>query len=58
MKVKLNQQQLNDLKKGMEPHNQVEISTPWWIILLKVIAYAIGLVLAGYGSAQAATLLL
>lgn len=58
MKVKLNKQQVNDLKKGMNPYDKVEISSPWWVILLKVIAYAIGLILAGYGSAQAATLLM
>lgn len=29
--------------------------TPWWVIVLKVIAYAIGIILAGYGTASAAT---
>ena len=29
--------------------------TPWWVIVLKVIAYAIGIILAGYGTAAAAT---
>lgn len=29
-------------------------SSPWWVILLKVIVYAIGLVLAGYGTTAAA----
>lgn len=28
--------------------------TPWWVIVLKVIAYAIGILLAGYGTASAA----
>lgn len=32
--------------------------TPWWIIVLKVIAYAIGIILAGYGTAAAATVCL
>lgn len=27
--------------------------TPWWVILLKVLAYAIGLLLAGYGTVAA-----
>jgi hypothetical protein len=31
-----------------------EKSTPWWVVLLKVIAYAIGLILAGYGTTAAA----
>ena len=32
--------------------------TPWWVIVLKVIAYAIGIILAGYGTAAAATVYL
>lgn len=32
--------------------------TPWWVVVLKVIAYAIGIILAGYGTASAATLYL
>lgn len=28
--------------------------TPWWVIVLKAIAYIIGLVLAGYGTTAAA----
>lgn len=28
--------------------------SPWWVILLKVLAYAIGLLLAGYGTSAAA----
>lgn len=28
--------------------------TPWWVIVLKTIAYIIGLILAGYGTAAAA----
>lgn len=28
----------------------------WWVIALKVLAYLIGLLLAGYGTANAATL--
>lgn len=32
--------------------------TPWWVIVLKVIVYAIGIILAGYGTASAATMYL
>lgn len=32
--------------------------TPWWVVVLKVVAYAIGLILAGYGTSAAATTLL
>jgi len=33
-------------------------TTPWWVVVLKVLAYAIGLLLAGYGTAQAATVVM
>lgn len=29
---------------------------PWWVIVLKVIVYAIGLILAGMGTVEAANL--
>lgn len=49
MKVKLSKEQiaaiLNDPEKAEKAG--VKASDPWWIILLKVIAYAIGLILAG-----------
>ena len=28
--------------------------SPWWVVLLKVVVYAIGLILAGYGTTAAA----
>lgn len=31
-----------------------EDKTPWWVIALKVLAYAIGLILAGFGTTAAA----
>lgn len=30
---------------------------PWWVIALKVLAYLIGLLLAGLGTVDAATLM-
>lgn len=32
-------------------------SDPWWVIALKVLAYLIGLLLAGIGTVDAATLM-
>lgn len=32
--------------------------SPWWVIVLKVLAYAIGLLLAGYGTSAAAQTLI
>ena len=31
-----------------------EKPTPWWVVVLKVIAYAIGIILAGYGTSAVA----
>ena len=49
MKVKLNNEEiskiLNDPTKAKEAG--VKVSDPWWVIVLKVLAYAIGLLLAG-----------
>lgn len=33
------------------------IGEPWWVIVLKVLAYAIGLLLAGVGTTTACTML-
>ena len=49
MKVKLSKEQIEailaDPKKAQEIG--VKASDPWWIIVLKVISYIIGLILAG-----------
>ncbi len=49
MKVKLTQAQIDailaDPQKALEAG--VKANDPWWVVLLKVIAYAIGLILAG-----------
>lgn len=34
------------------------IGEPWWVIVLKVLAYAIGLLLAGVGTTTACTMLI
>ena len=49
MKVKLSKQQieaiLSDPQKAQEAG--VKTNDPWWVIVLKIVAYAIGLILAG-----------
>lgn len=49
MKVKLSNEEitkiLSDPTKAKEAG--VKISDPWWVVVLKVLAYAIGLLLAG-----------
>lgn len=47
MKIKLSNE---DVKKLVESGaiEGIDKSEPWWVIVLKVAAYIIGLVLAGY----------
>lgn len=35
----------------------IKNTDPWWVIVLKTLAYLIGLLLAGIGTANAATML-
>lgn len=56
--------QLKDASVSQEVINNITYrlakdnpTSPWWVLLLKVLAYAIGLILAGVGTtATAATL--
>lgn len=45
---------LDDLQAAID----AEVGTPWWVIVLKVLAYAIGLILAGVGTTTACATLL
>lgn len=54
MKVKLTPEQIKQL--AQKPDTHVEVSDPWYVIVLKVVAYLCGLLLAGMGTATAATL--
>lgn len=54
MKVKLTAEQIKKL--AADPASKVEVSDPWWVIVLKVIIYAAGLLLAGIGTVEAANL--
>ena len=60
MKIKLTDQQINDIledpKKAQEAG--VKVNDPWWVIVLKVIAYVIGLLVAGVGTSSGSTMLL
>lgn len=49
MKIKLTQKQIQEILSDPEKVIKAGIKTsePWWVILLKVIAYAIGLILGG-----------
>ena len=49
MKVKLSKQQIEAILADHEKAQEAGVKTndPWWVIVLKVLAYAIGLILAG-----------
>lgn len=49
MKVKLTQKQIDDILQDPAKKLAAGIKTndPWWVIVLKIIAYAIGLILGG-----------
>ena len=39
----------------MKKWQKLEGSDPWWVLVLKAIAYIIGLILGGIGTVSAAT---
>ena len=49
MKIKLSQEQIESILADPEKAMEAGIKTkyPWWVIVLKVIAYIIGLLLGG-----------
>ena len=56
MKVKLNRKQIEAILADPEKAEKagVNASDPWWVIVLKVVAYAIGLILAGAATTSCA----
>lgn len=45
----------SDLSQALaEANNALKEASPWWVIVLKTLAYLIGLLLAGYGTTAAA----
>ena len=58
MKVKLpklTEEQIREI--AANPGSKVDIADPWWIVVLKVVAYLIGLILTGTGTAAAANII-
>ena len=56
MKIKLTKQQIEAIIADPEKAQEIGIKTndPWWVILLKVLAYLIGLLLAGAATSSCA----
>lgn len=59
MKIKLSKSQIQaiiaDPKKAEEAG--VKANDPWWVIVLKVLAYLIGLLLAGAGTTSCSAMI-
>lgn len=49
MKIKLSQEQIEDIVNDPEKAQEagLKINDTWWVVVLKVIAYIIGLILGG-----------
>lgn len=49
MKIKLSQEQIENIVNDPVKAKQagLKVNDPWWIVVLKVIAYLIGLLLGG-----------
>lgn len=56
MKIKLSQKQIEDILNDPEKAQKagVNANDPWWVIVLKIVAYAIGLILAGAATTSCA----
>ena len=49
MKIKFSKEQIENIVADPEKAQEAELKTydPWWVIVLKVLAYIIGLLLGG-----------
>ena len=49
MKIKLSKEQIEAILADPQRAQEAGVKTndPWWVIVLKIVAYAIGLILAG-----------
>ena len=60
MKIKLTKKQINDIVEDPQKAHKagVKANDPWWVIVLKVLAYVIGLVLAGAATTSCSTIVM
>ena len=58
MKIKLSKKQIEAILADPEKAQEagVKSNDPWWVIVLKIVAYAIGLILAGAGTVSCSTM--
>ena len=60
MRIKLTKKQINDIVEDPQKAHEagVNANDPWWVIVLKVLAYVIGLVVAGAATTSCSTMVL
>ena len=60
MKIKLTEKQINDIVEDPQKAHEagVKANDPWWVIVLKVLAYIIGLVLGGAATTSCSTMVM
>lgn len=58
MKVKLTTEQIQKIVDDpvAAAEAKIKVNDPWWVIVLKVVAYVIGLILAGATTTSCASL--
>lgn len=58
MKVKVTQEQIDTILNDPEKAKSagIKVSDPWWVIVLKAIAYIIGLILGGVATTSCASM--
>ena len=59
MKIKLSKKQIETILADPEKAQEtgVKSNDPWWVIVLKIVAYAIGLILAGVATTSCTSML-
>jgi len=59
MKIKLSQEQIESILEDPQKAQEAGVTTkdPWWVIVLKVIAYILGLLLGGTATMSSASLI-
>lgn len=60
MKIKLKKEQIDEIINDPEKAQEagIKANDPWWIIVLKIVAYVVGLILAGVVTTSCASHLL
>ena len=59
MKIKLTKEQIDEILSDPEKAQEagIKANDPWWIIVLKIVAYVVGLVLAGVFTTSCASMI-